>query len=118
MSFCGLKKGISLKICIVLSVIINKRSFESERGRKKSFEINIIIDVSQFSISSSFSIRRRGSFLVCVRGQCQKYTSASYGYKLFLPPRFLWFCFSFEFRSAEERLCTRTRNYLLISTHL
>ena len=35
MSFCGLKKGISLKICIELSVsyiyilIINKRSFES-----------------------------------------------------------------------------------------
>ena len=48
MSFCDLKKAIFSENLHVLSVIINKRSFESERVRKKSFEINIIIDVSVF----------------------------------------------------------------------
>ena len=47
--FCGLKKGISLKICII-SVIINKRSFEPFvfGSYFKTLAIILVSDFSSF----------------------------------------------------------------------
>ena len=46
MSFCGLKKGISLKICVY--VIINKRSFESFHAFGSDFITLAVILVSDY----------------------------------------------------------------------